>query len=215
MRPSKIDSSNDEFSISNFLKTVLPGIGSAGAVTESAANPGGIPGLGLDAVDPRSESPQRPEYGLLADQMNTPPSMSGRMMSGSGTPLSGMNNHQMSHSTPLPLSRSIASDSHTPSPYSSQNSLSNMTTLPFVDTSTLNTSTVNPLPPPPLPPPIFLDEENCYNKLPPKFPTWTSTNEATKNDTSKWSDKGKRPTVYKNFFHHFLGNRLIFFIEQC
>ncbi|XP_043278204.1 uncharacterized protein [Venturia canescens] len=193
MRPSKIDTSNDDFSISNFLKTVLPGIGSAGTVTESAANPSGIPGLGLDSLDTRPESPQRSEYGLLADPMNTPPSMSSRIMSGSGTPLSGMNNHQMSHSTPLPLSRSITSDSHTPSPYSSQNSLSNMTTLPFIDT-TLNAPTVNPLPPPPLPPPIFLDEENCYNKLPPKFPTWTSANEATKSESSKWNDKGKSST---------------------
>lgn len=182
MRPSKVAASSEDFSISNFLKTVLPG----GGGTESGANVSGIPGLGLDAVDSRAESPQRPDYGALAGQMNSTP-MSGRMIGGPGTPL---NNHQMTHSTPLPLCRGIAGESHTPSPYSSQNSLSNMTTLPYVDSSNVNASPINPLPPPPLPPPIFLDEDNCYNKLPPKFPTWTSANEGSKNDGGKWEDKG-------------------------
>ncbi|XP_011703573.1 PREDICTED: uncharacterized protein LOC105459332 [Wasmannia auropunctata] len=182
MRPSKNEKNNPDFNISSFLKTVLP---SSDGTSES----GGIPGLGLDVTENRVESP-RPNYRhspSLGPHPVTP--VISRMMNSQGTPSlsggGGLNNCQMSHSTPLPVRN--MSDSHTPSPYSSQNSQSNITG-PF-DGPT-NANTVNPLPPPPLPPPIFLDDENCYNKLPPKFPTWTPPNEGIK-DSAKWEEKGK------------------------
>ena len=181
LRPSKANANAEDFSISSFLKNVLP----TGGIQSVGIPSGGIPGL--DSVDPGADSPQISEYGHLSSQMGTATPVSGRMISGApGTPISNHNNHQILHSTPL--RRSLADDSHTPSPYSSQNSQSNI--LPFVD-NTIIASPVNPLPPPPLPPPIFLDEENCYNKLPPKFPTWTSANEGTKNENTKWEEKGK------------------------
>ncbi|KAL0099738.1 hypothetical protein PUN28_019860 [Cardiocondyla obscurior] len=182
MRPSKNEKNNADFNISNFLKTVLPS-------SDEPSDSGGIPGLGLDVSENRVESPQRPNYTLspsLGPHSVTP--VISRMMSSQSTPSlsgSGLNNCQMSHSTPLTV-RNL-SESHTPSPYSSQNSQNNITG-PF-DAPT-NSSTVNPLPPPPLPPPIFLDDENCYNKLPPKFPTWTPPNEGIK-DSAKWEEKGK------------------------
>ena len=83
-------------------------------------------------------------------------------------------NSQMSHSTPLSM-RNL--DAH--SPYSNHNSQSNVA---------FENASVTPLPPPPLPPPIFLDDDNCYNKLPPKFPTWAPTNDMTA-EPAKWSDK--------------------------
>ncbi|XP_012276168.1 uncharacterized protein LOC105697431 isoform X2 [Orussus abietinus] len=183
MRPSKAENSNDSFNISSFLKTVLPS-------SEGAPNPSGIPGLGLDLPDNNLESPQRPDYGHspVMGQVPLTPAMN-RMLSGPGTPIGGLNNcGQIGHSTPLPV-RSITRDSHTPSPYSSQNSQSNVV-LPFDNSVNPVSNTVNPLPPPPLPPPIFLDDENCYNKLPPKFPTWTPTSDLSK-DPAKWDEKGK------------------------
>lgn len=82
----------------------------------------------------------------------------------------------------------------TPSPYSSQNSQSNVTfDVPHPNSSAINV----PLPPPPLPPPIFLGEDNCYSKLPPKFPTWSAPPEVNKN-SSKWDNKGE----YKLFLNY-------------
>ncbi|XP_071557092.1 uncharacterized protein [Temnothorax nylanderi] len=182
MRP-KNEKNNADFNISSFLKTVLPS-------SDGTSDSGGIPGLGLDVSESQVESPQRPNYRhspSLGPHPVTP--VISRMISSQGTPSlsgsGGLNNCQMSHSTPLAV-RNL-SESHTPSPYSSQNSQSNITG-PF-DGPT-NANTVNPLPPPPLPPPIFLDDENCYNKLPPKFPTWTPPNEGIK-DSAKWEEKGK------------------------
>ncbi|EZA60065.1 uncharacterized protein LOC113563395 isoform X2 [Ooceraea biroi] len=175
MRPSKNESSNPDFNISSFLKTVLPS-------SDETPDAGGIPGLGLDVSENRVESPQRPNYrhSPALGQLPVTPVIS--RMGNQG----GLNNCQMSHSTPLPV-RNLSAESHTPSPYSSQNSQSNVTG-PFDGSATANT--VNPLPPPPLPPPIFLDDENCYNKLPPKFPTWTPPNEGIK-ESAKWEEKGK------------------------
>ncbi|XP_076171070.1 uncharacterized protein LOC143148540 isoform X2 [Ptiloglossa arizonensis] len=179
MRPSKNESNNADFNISSFLKTVLPS-------SDGSQDPGGIPGLGLDIPDSQVESPQRSNYRhspILGQHPVTP--VISRMMGNQNTPM-GVNNCQLSHSTPLPV-RNLSGESHTPSPYSSQNSQSNITG-PF-DVPT-NNNNVNPLPPPPLPPPIFLDDENCYNKLPPKFPTWTPPNETIK-EPAKWEEKGK------------------------
>lgn len=178
MRPSKNESNNADFNISSFLKTVLPS-------SDGSQDPGGIPGLGLDIPDSQVESPQRSNYRhspILGQHPVTP--VISRMMGNQNTPM-GVNNCQLSHSTPLPV-RNLSGESHTPSPYSSQNSQSNITG-PF-DVPT-NNNNVNPLPPPPLPPPIFLDDENCYNKLPPKFPTWTPPNETIK-EPAKWEEKG-------------------------
>lgn len=182
MRPSK-NEKNADFNISSFLKTVLPS-------SDGTSDSGGIPGLGLDVSENRVESPQRPNYRhspSLGPHPVTP--VISRMINNQNTPSlggsGGLNNCQMSHSTPLSV-RNL-SESHTPSPYSSQNSQSNITG-PFDGSA--NANTVNPLPPPPLPPSIFLDEENCYNKLPPKFPTWTPPNEGIK-DSAKWEEKGK------------------------
>ncbi|XP_076623017.1 uncharacterized protein LOC143342724 isoform X1 [Colletes latitarsis] len=177
LRPSKNESSNADFNISSFLKTVLPS-------SDGSQDPGGIPGLGLDISDAQVESPQRSSYRhspILGQHPVTP--VISRMMSNQSTTL-GVNNCQLSHSTPLPV-RNLSGESHTPSPYSSQNSQSNITG-PFDGPTTNNT--VNPLPPPPLPPPIFLDDENCYNKLPPKFPTWTPPSESIK-EPAKWEEK--------------------------
>lgn len=179
MRPSKNENSNADFNISSFLKTVLPSV-------DGAPDPGGIPGLGLDISENQVESPQRPNYRhspTLGQLPGTP--VISRMIGSQGASIGGLNNCQMSHSTPLPV-RNLSGESHTPSPYSSQNSQSNITGS--FDGPT-NTNTVNPLPPPPLPPPIFLDDENCYNKLPPKFPTWTPPNESIK-EPAKWEEKG-------------------------
>ncbi|XP_012543177.1 uncharacterized protein LOC105840707 isoform X2 [Monomorium pharaonis] len=182
MRPSKNDKNNADFNVSIFLKTVLPS-------SDGTSDSGGIPGLGLDVSENRVESPQRPNYRHSPSLGPVTPVIS-RMIGSQGTPSlgggSGLNNCQMSHSTPLSV-RNL-SESHTPSPYSSQNSQSNITGS-FDGPSNANT-VVNPLPPPPLPPPIFLDDENCYNKLPPKFPTWTPPNEGIK-DAAKWEEKGK------------------------
>ncbi|XP_033354579.1 uncharacterized protein LOC117236064 isoform X2 [Bombus vosnesenskii] len=179
MRPSKNESNSADFNISSFLKTVLPS-------SDGSQDPGGIPGLGLDIPESRVESPQRSNYrhSPILGQHSVTPVIS-RIMGNQNTPI-GVNNCPITHSTPLPV-RNLSGESHTPSPYSSQNSQSNIT-VPF-DAPT-NNNTVNPLPPPPLPPPIFLDDENCYNKLPPKFPTWTPTSETMK-EPAKWEEKGK------------------------
>ncbi|XP_033183054.1 uncharacterized protein LOC117153270 isoform X2 [Bombus vancouverensis nearcticus] len=179
MRPSKNESNSADFNISSFLKTVLPS-------SDGSQDPGGIPGLGLDIPESRVESPQRSNYrhSPILGQHSVTPVIS-RIMGNQNTPI-GVNNCPITHSTPLPV-RNLSGESHTPSPYSSQNSQSNIT-VPF-DGPT-NNNTVNPLPPPPLPPPIFLDDENCYNKLPPKFPTWTPTSETMK-EPAKWEEKGK------------------------
>ncbi|XP_033354578.1 uncharacterized protein LOC117236064 isoform X1 [Bombus vosnesenskii] len=178
MRPSKNESNSADFNISSFLKTVLPS-------SDGSQDPGGIPGLGLDIPESRVESPQRSNYrhSPILGQHSVTPVIS-RIMGNQNTPI-GVNNCPITHSTPLPV-RNLSGESHTPSPYSSQNSQSNIT-VPF-DAPT-NNNTVNPLPPPPLPPPIFLDDENCYNKLPPKFPTWTPTSETMK-EPAKWEEKG-------------------------
>ncbi|KAI4493930.1 hypothetical protein M0804_002106 [Polistes exclamans] len=178
MRPTKSENSED-FNISSFLKTVLPS-------SEGTQDPGGIPGLGLDISDPQVESPQRPNYrhSPALGQLPVTPALS-RMISAQGSSLGTLNNCSINHSTPISV-RNLPTESHTPSPYSSQNSQSNIT-VPF-DGST-NATVVNPLPPPPLPPPIFLDDENCYNKLPPKFPTWTPSTEIK--EPAKWEEKGK------------------------
>ncbi|XP_018341481.1 PREDICTED: uncharacterized protein LOC108748028 isoform X1 [Trachymyrmex septentrionalis] len=177
MRPSKDEQNSADFNISSFLKTVLP---SSDGTSDSSA----IPGLGLDVSENQVESPQRPNYSPSLGPV-TP--VVSRMMSNQGTPIvsggGSLNNCQMSHSTPISV-RNLP-ESHTPSPYSNQNSQNNIAGL--FDGPTNNT--VNPLPPPPLPP-LFLDDENCYNKLPPKFPTWTSANESIK-DAAKWEEKGK------------------------
>lgn len=179
MRPSKNE--KNDFNISSFLKTVLPS-------SDGTSDAGGIPGLGLDVSENRVESPQRPNYRHSPSLGPHPVTPVISRMSNQNTPSlggsGGLNNCQMSHSTPLSV-RNL-SESHTPSPYSSQNSQSNITGS--FDGSA-NANTVNPLPPPPLPPPIFLDDENCYNKLPPKFPTWTPPNEGIK-DSAKWEEKG-------------------------
>ncbi|XP_060832792.1 uncharacterized protein LOC132916645 isoform X2 [Bombus pascuorum] len=179
MRPSKNESNSADFNISSFLKTVLPS-------SDGSQDPGGIPGLGLDIPESRVESPQRSNYrhSPILGQHSVTPVIS-RIMGNQNTSI-GVNNCPITHSTPLPV-RNLSGESHTPSPYSSQNSQSNIT-VPF-DGPT-NNNTVNPLPPPPLPPPIFLDDENCYNKLPPKFPTWTPTSETMK-EPAKWEEKGK------------------------
>lgn len=144
------------------------------SVLPSSEAPSGIPGLGLDIPEPPAESAQQPEYPHLPGQLN---SAASRM---------GIGNHQL---------RNLANDSHTPSPYSSQGSQSNVT-MAF---ETQSTVPINPLPPPPLPPPIFLDDENCYNKLPPKFPTWTPTNEGTR-FTKLWTPVTFKPRgLHKNF----------------
>ncbi|KOX77404.1 Regulation of nuclear pre-mRNA domain-containing protein 2 [Melipona quadrifasciata] len=178
MRPSKNESNSADFNISSFLKTVLPS-------SDGSQDPGGIPGLGLDIPESRVESPQRSNYrhSPVLGQHSVTPVIS-RIMSNQNTSI-GVNNCPITHSTPLPV-RNLSGESHTPSPYSSQNSQSNI--VPF-DGPT-NNNTVNPLPPPPLPPPIFLDDENCYNKLPPKFPTWTPPSETMK-EPAKWEEKGK------------------------
>lgn len=186
MRP-KNESNNPDFNISSFLKTVLPSV-------DGTPDPGRIPGLGLDVSENRVESPQRnyrnsPTLG----QLPVTPVMS-RMMGSQGVPPlggAGLNNCQLSHSTPLSV-RNLPAESHTPSPYSSQNSQSNITG-PFDGSA--NSNVINPLPPPPLPPPIFLDGENCYNKLPPKFPTWTPPNENIK-ESAKWEEKGRQTQLY-------------------
>lgn len=73
--------------------------------------------------------------------------------------------------TKSPQRSDYSTNHHT---YTNQNNQNNAAGMSF-DGS--NTNSINPLPPPPLPPPIFLDDDVCYNKLPPKFPTWTPANE--------------------------------------
>lgn len=179
MRPSKNEKSNSEFNVSSFLKTLLPS-------SDGTPDSGTIPGLGLDVSESQVDSPQRPNYrhSPALGQLPVTPVISRMIGSQGASSLGGLNNCQMSHSTPLPV-RNLSSESHTPSPYSSQNSQSNITG-PFDGSA--NANTVNPLPPPPLPP-IFLDDDNCYNKLPPKFPTWTPPSENVK-EPVKWEEKG-------------------------
>lgn len=181
MRPPKNEKNNTEFNVSNFLKTLLPS-------SDGTPDPGAIPGLGMDVSESQVDSPQRPNYSHSPGlgQLPVTPVISRMIGSQGASSLGGLNNCQMSHSTPLPV-RNLSSESHTPSPYSSQNSQSNITG-PF--DSSANSNAVNPLPPPPLPP-IFLDDENCYNKLPPKFPTWTPSNESVK-EPVKWEEKGTK-----------------------
>ncbi|CAL7935852.1 unnamed protein product [Xylocopa violacea] len=175
LRPSKSESSGADFNISSFLKTVLPS-------SDATQDPGAIPGLGLDIPETQVESPRSNyRHSPVLGQHPVTPVIS-RMIGSQGT--MGVNSCPITHSTPLPV-RNLSAESHTPSPYSSQNSQSNIT-VPF-DGPT-NNNTVNPLPPPPLPPPIFLDDENCYNKLPPKFPTWTPPTETIK-EAAKWEEK--------------------------
>lgn len=128
----------------------------------------GIPGLGLDTGDNSTlQSPPRGEY---RPHSGTP---LGPRMANQGS--------QMSHSTPLAM-RNLNVDRHPP--YSNHNNQTNF-----------ENSNVTPLPPPPLPPPIFLEDDNCYNKLPPKFPTWTAANDMP--NESKWNDKSQLSTIKK------------------
>ncbi|XP_063978031.1 uncharacterized protein LOC135162955 [Diachasmimorpha longicaudata] len=153
MRPSK-GVTAEKFPTGNFLKA---------SEANSATSSGGIPGLGLDVPEPRTESPQRPDYAHLERQIGTTtPRMVGAQVDRIG------GNHQIRHSTPL----------------------AHGTVYPREQGGFEGTAGgVNPLPPPPLPPPIFLEEDGCYNKLPPKFPTWTPANEGPK-EGAKW-DTGK------------------------
>ncbi|XP_012262702.2 uncharacterized protein LOC105689903 isoform X1 [Athalia rosae] len=181
MRPSKTEGKADGFNISSFLKSVLPS-------SEIATNNSNIPGLGLDGSGPPMKSPPPGDYrhsSPLRQHLGTP--VNSRQINVQNTPLGNLSNCQLPHSTPLSGVRSLTIDSHTPSPYSSQNSQGNNTSMNLAFDSTGNS--VNPLPPPPMPPPIFLDDENCYNKLPPKFPTWSSGNELNKEPLG-WDDKG-------------------------
>lgn len=164
LHPS-LDTNNDE-PVSSFLKTVLP--------SSDPANSCGIPGLGMDAADTMTDNLQCNDYRPLSMGQipNTP--MMGRVLSIPTTPVGGLNHSQMSHSTPL-HSRTLNGESHTPSPYSSENSQNN----PMMSINPFDGSAVNPLQPPPMPPIEFLEDNNCY-KLPPKFPTWTFANEAPK-----------------------------------
>ncbi|KAF7987231.1 hypothetical protein HCN44_001322 [Aphidius gifuensis] len=165
MRPSKTNG-GEEFN-SNFIKNVF-------STTDTAQLSSGIPGLGLDVPEPRIESPQRPDYSQLlpSTQINNSTTTS-RIMAVHGLSHTAIKN-LTSHSAPL---------SHVLLSYSNENNQNNI--MPF-EKSSPNTN--NPLPPPPLPPPIFLDNDGCYNKLPPKFPTWTSINEG-KNLNSSWSSE--------------------------
>uniref|UniRef100_A0A0C9RCZ4 Regulation of nuclear pre-mRNA domain-containing protein 2 n=1 Tax=Fopius arisanus TaxID=64838 RepID=A0A0C9RCZ4_9HYME len=143
MRPSKV-APGEEFSSGNFLK-----VPEANRATSS----GGIPGLGLDVPEPRTESPQRPDYAHLERQVGT---TTPRMIGAQG--------ERITHSTPLAHGAGYSREK-----------------TPFEESG----GTANPLPPPPLPPPIFLEEDGCYNKLPPKFPTWTPANDGAKEEI-KW-----------------------------
>jgi hypothetical protein len=171
-----VETSNDE-PVSSFLKTVLPS-------SDTSSDLCGIPGLGLDATDAMPDTSQCNDYRPIIGQISTP--LMGRMINVPTTPIGNLNHIQISHSTPL-QNRNLNGDSHTPSPYSSENSQNNAA-VP-VNSFDGSTSSVNPLQPPPMPPIEFLDDNNCYNKLPPKFPTWTFANETPKEPT-KWEDKG-------------------------
>ncbi|XP_058790211.1 uncharacterized protein LOC131663689 isoform X2 [Phymastichus coffea] len=160
---SSLDTNNEE-PVSSFLKTVLP--------SSDSTNSCGIPGLGMDAADAMTDNMQCNDYRPLSmgPISNTP--IMGRML---GIPTTPIGNHsQISHSTPL-HSRNLNGESHTPSPYSSENSQNN----PVISMNSFDSTTVNPLQPPPMPPIEFLEDNNCY-KLPPKFPTWTFANETPK-----------------------------------
>lgn len=191
MRPKS--EAKGDFNISNFLKSVLPG-------SELNANNSNIPGLGLDGSGPPMKSPPSGDYrhsSPLRQHLGTP--VNSRQINMQNLPLG---NCQLPHSTPLGGVRSLTVDSHTPSPYSSQNSQGNNTNMNLAFDNSGNS--VNPLPPPPMPPPIFLDDENCYNKLPPKFPTWSSANEMNK-ESSAWDEKGITIVLFlffnRKFFH--------------
>ncbi|XP_043472767.1 uncharacterized protein LOC122505321 isoform X2 [Leptopilina heterotoma] len=158
---------NEDFSISSFLKTVLP-------TAEGPMDAGDIPGLG-DALDSSQGDISHGDYNIS----HIPGTPINKRLTNN---LSNVNNHHMLHSTPIAM-RTLSGESHTSSPYSSQNSQNNILTFDG------NLNSANPLPPPPLPPPIFLDDENCYNKLPSKFPTWTS-NEVSK-EPPNWDEKVK------------------------
>lgn len=158
---------NEDFSISSFLKTVLP-------TAEGPMDAGDIPGLG-DALDASQGDISHGDYNIS----HIPGTPINKRLTNN---LSNVNNHHMLHSTPITM-RTLSGESHTSSPYSSQNSQNNLLTFDG------NLNSANPLPPPPLPPPIFLDDENCYNKLPSKFPTWTS-NEISK-EPPNWEEKGR------------------------
>lgn len=182
MRPSKTEGKSDGFNIANFLKSVLP--------SSDLANSSNIPGLGLDASVPTMKSSPPGDYrhsSPLRQHISAPVNSRGINLQNT-TPIGSLSNCQLPHSTPLAGVRNLTIDSHTPSPYSSQNSQGNNTniTMAFDNSG----GSVNPLPPPPMPPPIFLNDENCYNKLPPKFPTWSSANELNK-ESSSWDEKGK------------------------
>ncbi|KAL7303317.1 hypothetical protein TKK_0004507 [Trichogramma kaykai] len=158
------DNSNEP--VSNYLKTVLP------ASDEAPA----IPGLGLDVGDMMSD--KRP----IQNDYRPPPVVGmaptvDRMMNVPNAPKGNLNQIHMSHSTPL-QNRIINGESHTPSPYSSESSQNN-TSIPL-NAFDSAPNPINPLLPPPMPPIEFLDDNTCYNKLPPKFPTWTFANEAPK-----------------------------------
>lgn len=162
-----------------FLKTVLP-------TSNETPEPCGIPGLGLDAADDMPDSLECNDYRPLLGRIPTTP-LVGRMISMPTTPIGSLNHMQMGHSTPL-QNRSLNGESHTPSPYSSENSQINVP----IPNNTFDTSPVmaTPLQPPPMPPIEFLDD-NCYNKLPPKFPTWTFANDPPPlKGPPKWEEKG-------------------------
>lgn len=164
---------NHDEPVSSFLKTVLPS-----SDTDSCV----IPGLG-DAADGLPEPILHNDYRPSMLPMPMTPMM-GRMMSIPNTPMSNLNHSLMGHSTPL-LNRNLNGEPHTPSPYSSENSQNNASAP-----SSFEPAISTPLPPPPMPPIEFLDDNNCYNKLPPKFPTWTFANETPK-EPIKWTeDKG-------------------------
>ena len=138
------------------MKTVLP-------ISDSNCN---IPGLGLDASDNLNS---KIDYRHSA--LNISSSLS------SSTPSTTISNlinpTAVNHSTPLSI-KSLTFDTRCSSTYASQNSQKTCTGN-FEPLS--NSNLINPLPPPPMPPSIFMDDEPCYNKLPPKFPTWTFANE--------------------------------------
>ena len=173
-----LEANNDE-PVSSFLKTVLPS-------SDTASDSCGIPGLGLDTGDPMPEPLLCNDYRPpLTTQMPTTPTL-GRIISIPTTPVGSLNHTQISHSTPL-QNRSLNGESHTPSPYSSESSQNNASMSTNAFDATMNA--MNPLQPPPMPPIEFLDDSNCYNKLPPKFPTWTFANDPPK-EPVKWEEKG-------------------------
>ncbi|KAJ8678406.1 hypothetical protein QAD02_014193, partial [Eretmocerus hayati] len=174
--PSAAEPKNEE-PISHFLKTVMPS-------SDSITDPCGIPGLGLDDTDQVISGPVPVnEYRPSMHEQPSLTPITGRVMP--TTSLVNLSHTHLGHSTPL-QARNLNGESHTPSPYSSENSQNNATN-PSNSFDGL-VSAINPLQPPPMPPIEFLDDNNCYNKLPPKFPTWTFADDTPKED-SKWNDK--------------------------